>query len=54
MTTTPEKEKKGSGIKGQPVRGFGPDIPDTPTSAQIHAPEDPPPTRALLGHLLTL
>lgn len=41
MTTTTKKEKKGSGIKGQPVRGFGPDIPDTPTSAQIHAPRRP-------------
>lgn len=36
-----EKEKKASGIKGQPDRGLGPDIPDTPTSAQIHASRRP-------------
>lgn len=41
MTTTPEKaRKKGSGIKGQPVRGFGPDIPDTclPKSTSARRP----------------
>ena len=51
MTTTTETEKKaGSGIKGQPARGFGPDIPDTPTSTQIHAPRGPGACKAsLLG-----
>lgn len=42
MTATAKMEKKaGPGIEGQPVQGLAPDIPDIPTSAQIHAPRKP-------------
>lgn len=42
MTATAKMEKKaGPGIEGQPVQELVPDIPDIPTSAQIHAPRKP-------------